>query len=147
MEKKDYPSAYQKSETKFIQLGLMNGEIIKIALEDIECMQVFGVSENHYVTSEYPYLEKHKFCSRAYLKLSKAVNSKKYDLHKSMTIYERLTQFNDVSDFTYLNQTGRIIERILLPWSDMSCDGLENGHQFTRLDRQGNLEIIFKGDW
>ena len=135
-----------KDEPRFIQLGLMNGEIIKIPLSDIECLQMFGISENHYFTSGNHFLEKYKFCSRAYLKLSKQVSSRKYNIHKGMTIYERLTDFNDVSDITYLNQTCHIIDRILVPWSDMSCDGLENGHQFTRVDRQGNLEIIFKGD-
>ena len=136
----------KKDEPKYVQLGLMNGEIIKIPFEDIECLQVFGVSENHYITNDYPFLEKYKFCSRTYLKLSKRAGIKKYNVHKGMTIYERLTQFNDVSDITYLNQSGHYLERIFLPWSDMSCDGLENGHQFTRVDRQGNLEIIFKGD-
>ena len=40
-----------KDEPRFVQLGLMNGEIIKIPFEDIECLQVFDISENHYFTS------------------------------------------------------------------------------------------------
>ena len=135
-----------KDEVRYIQLGLMNGEIVKIPIEDIECLQVFGISENHYVTSGYPFLEKYKFCAKAFIKLSKLASMKKYNIHKGTTIQERLTQSNDISDITYLNQTGRYIDRILVPWSDMSCDELENSHQFSRIDRKGNLEIIIKGD-
>ena len=135
-----------KEEPRYIQLGLMNGEIIKLSIEDIDCLQIFGISENHYFTGDCPFLEKYKFCSRAYLKLSRLVGAKKYNINKNLTIRERLTLFNDVSDITYLSQGGRFIDRILLPWSDMTCDGVENGHQFSRVDRQGNLEIIFKGD-
>ena len=135
-----------KDEPRIIQLGLMNGEVIKIHIEEIECLQIFNISENHYVTSDFPFLERCKFCERAFIKLNKETADMKYDLKKGITIYERLTQSNDISDITYLNAYGRMLDRILVPWSDMSNDGMENGHQFSRMDRQGNLEIIIKGD-
>ena len=107
---------------------------------------MFGVSENHYITKGYPLLEVCKFCAKAYIKLSKEIGNKRYNNYCGLTIYDRLTQCNDLSDITYLNQSGHYLDRILVPWSDMSCDGLENGHQFSRIDKQGNLEIIIKGD-
>ena len=134
-----------ESEPMFIQLGLMNGETIKIHIMDIACLQIFGVSENHYLTNDYPILEKHKFCSRTYIKLTKDVGAKKCRPNSSMTIQERLTKFNDISDITYLNEAGHYLDRILVPWSDMTCDGQENDHQFCRVDRQGNIEIFLKG--
>ena len=146
LKEKSINKEKKSEEPRIVQLGLMNGEIIKIHIEDIDCLQVFGVSENHYITKDYPYLEVCKFCAKAYIKLSKEVCNKKYTLHSGLTIYERLTQRNDLSDITYLNQSGHFIDRILVPWSDMSFDGIENGHQFSRMDKQGNLEIIIKGD-
>lgn len=135
-----------KDEPRIIQLGLMNGEVIKVYLEEIECLQIFNISENHYVTSDFPFLERCKFCEKAFIKLPKVTACQKYDIHKTLTIFERLTQSNDISDITYLNASGRILDKILVPWSDMSQDGQENAHQFSRVDRQGNLEIIIKGD-
>ena len=142
----EYEKKKTKEEPRIIQLGLMNGEVIKIHIEEIECLQIFNVSENHYVTSDFPFLERCKFCEKAFLKLSKETANQKYHLSKGATIYERLTQSNDISDITYLNAFGRILDRILVPWSDMSNDGMENAHQFSRVDRLGNLEIIIKGD-
>lgn len=136
----------QSNEPAYVQLGLMNGEIIKIPLSDIECLQVFGVSENHYITNEFPFLEKYKFCAKAFLKLSKEVTKKNMSFNNKTTILDRLTSYNDISDISYLNIKGRLLDRILVPWTDMSHDERENGHQFSRVDRQGNLEIIIKGD-
>ncbi len=133
-------------EPKTIQLGLMNGETIKLFIEDVECLQIFGVSENHYVTREFPFVDKYKYCSRAFIKLSKDALKKNYKRNKRKTIVDRLTELNDISDITYLDQNGRYIETILVPWQNMKEDGLENSYQFSCIDSQGNLEIVLKGN-
>ncbi len=134
-----------KKEPAIIQLGLMNGELIKLPLELIDCLQIFGISENHYVTKELPFVDKYKYCSRAFIKLSKAVVARFYSKKNDATILDRLTQLNDISEIIYLNQNGKFIDRILVPWKDMTESGLENKNQFSCVDSKGNLEISIKG--
>ena len=133
-----------KDEPRIVQLGLMNGEMIRLPLELIDCLQIFGISENHYVTKEFPFVDKYKYCSRAFIKLSKAVVTT-YLKKTDTTILDRLTQFNDISEITYLNRNGKFIDRILVPWEDMNEDGIENKNQFSCVDNQGNLEISING--
>ena len=134
-----------EKEPAIIQLGLMNGESIKLDLNLIDCLQIFGISENHYVTKEFPFVDRYKYCSRAFLKLSKDVVARFYSKKGNATILDRLTQLNDISEITYLDKNGKFIDRILVPWEDLTDSNSENKKQFSCVDNNGNLEISIKG--
>ena len=79
---------------------------------------------------------------------------KKYTTYggpSDLTVFERLSKFNDIVDITYLDENNNILESIYVPWRDKATDnscfsGETNLNQTSKIDKDGNLEIIIKGE-
>lgn len=68
-----------------------------------------------------------------------------------LTVFERLSKFNDIVDITYLDGNKNILEKICVPWRDKVTDnfwflGETNLKQSSKIDKDGNLEIHIKGE-
>jgi hypothetical protein len=130
-------------EVKYIQLGLENVEAINIDIDDIKLMDIDQIYENDviYECSSIRKIEKRKYCK--YVKLIIKKNADKlYDTtwYNDLTSFQRLLEFPDIVDISYLDKDGNLLDSILVPWDYL--DDEENGFQTSQIDENENLEIV-----
>ena len=138
---------------KYIQIGLENVEVINIDVKNIEYMSLHGISDDDSISRCDKNVEKRRFCQSLEICINKKVN-KKYPTYggpSSNTVFERLTKFNDIVDVTYLDGKKNNLETIFVPWKDKPginpfFDGEANLNQTSKIDKDGNLVIVVKGE-
>ena len=136
-----------KQEIKYIQIGLENVEVINIGIEDIEYMDLDVISDRDTI---YKWGEKNierwRYCQKLHICINKKVD-KEYPTYggtSDFTVFERLLKFNDIVDITYLDGNKNRVESIYVPWKDNASNEDENDNQLSKLDKDGNLEILIK---
>lgn len=138
-----------EQEIKYIQIGLENVEVINIDVENIEYMSIHGIADRDTISRCDKKIYKSKYCQSLHICINKKVD-KKYSA-SDFTVFERLSKFNDIVDITYLDGNKNRLESICVPWRDKVTDnswfsGETNLNQSSKIDKDGNLEILIKGE-
>lgn len=96
---------------------------------------------------------KSEYCQSLQICINKKVDKKypNYGGSNDLTVFERLPKFNDIVDITNLDGNKNILESIYVSWRDKVTDnswfsGETNLNQTSKIDKDGNLEIIAKGE-
>ena len=142
-----------EQEIKFIQIGLENVEVINIDVKNIEYMSLHGIAEQDSISRCDKKVAKSKYCQSLHICINKKVD-KKYPTYggpSDLTVFERLSKFNDIVDITYLDRNKNRLESVYVPWGDKIVDnswfsGETNLNQTSKIDKDGNLEILVKGE-
>jgi len=142
-----------EQEIKYIQIGLENVEVINIDVKNIEYMSLHGIAEQDSISRCDKKVAKSKYCHSLHICINKKVD-KKYPTHggpSDLTVFERLSKFNDIVDITYLDGNKNKLESVYVPWRDKMTDnswfsGETNLNQSSKIDKDGNLEILIKGE-
>lgn len=143
-------------KVKYIQIVLENCEVIEINIEHIEFLSVRGIAFNDFLykySNDKNGIERNE--SSKYLEI--VINKKVDKLYQTFcgvsdfTVFERLTKYDDITAIDYLDDDKKVIESISVPWKDKVYeDGYvseENSScQSSKIDENGNLEIIIKGE-
>lgn len=133
---------------KYIQLGFENTEVINIDIMNIEYMRIYGIGDCDTINRFDKRVERQKCCQSLRLCINKQTNTKypTYGGISNLTLFERLFRYNDIVDVTYLNANKDAIETINLPWKDKMIGGEENINQHSKIDKEGNIEIVVKNE-
>ena len=142
-----------EQEIKYIQIGLENVEVIDIDVKNIEYMSLHGIADRDTISRCDKKIDRSKYCQSLHICINKKVD-KKYPTYggpSDLTVFERLSKFNDIVDITYLDCDKNRIESIYVPWRDKAADntwfsGETNLNQSSKIDKDGNLEILIKGE-
>ena len=142
-----------EQEIKYIQIGLENVEVIDIDVKNIEYMSLHGIADRDLISRCDKKIDRSKFCLSLHICINKKVD-KKYPTYggpSNLTVFERLSKFNDIVDITYLDGGKNTIESICVPWRDKVANnswfsGETNLNQSSKIDKDGNLEILIKGE-
>lgn len=142
-----------KPEIKYIQIGLENVEVIYIDVKYIEYMSLLGIADRDTISRCDKKVVRSKYCQSLHICINKKVDKKYPTYHgpSNLTVFERLSKLNDIVDITYLDGDKNIIESIYVPWSDKVADNSwfsseTNLNQSSKIDKDGNLEILVKGE-
>ena len=142
-----------EQEIKYIQIGLENVEVINIDVKNIEYMSIHGIADRDTISRCDKKIDKSKFCQSLHICINKKVDKKctTYGGDNDLTVFERLSKFNDIVNITYLDGNKNILESIYVPWRDKVTDnswfsGETNLNQSSKIDKDGNLEILIKGE-
>lgn len=131
----------------FIQIVLENVETINIDINDIEFMHINGICEQDFIyrTAEKK-IQKNKWCSSINICINKRAD-KYYDTgwYDDLTVFQRIQKWSDIVSISYLDESKNEVETIYVPWLDEKCD-CDNHYQSSKIDKDGNLEIIIKGE-
>ena len=138
----------EQQKVSFIQLGLANLEVITIDTKNILSMDIYGIKEDHHIIWRHSNktLEKRKHCEYIQLVISLNANN---DISsptnkKPLRLFDRLSNWSDIVDITYLDCRLNDLETINMPWRDKNDDGTENEYQRHALDNNGNLVIFIE---
>ena len=138
----------EQQKVSFIQLGMSNLEVITIDTKNILSLDIDGIAEDHHILSRHSNktLEKHKHCEYMQLVISLNANN---DISlaidkKPLKLFDRLSNWSDIVDITYLDSRLTELETINMPWRDKNDDGTENEYQRQALDNNGNLVIFIE---
>ena len=142
-----------EQETKYMQIGLENVEVINIDVKNIEYMSLHGIAERDTISRCNKKVSRSKYCQSLHICINKKAD-KKYSTYGEdidLTVFERLSKFNDIVDITYLDAEKKRLETIYVPWSDKATDNPWlsddiNLNQSSKIDKDGNLEILIKGE-
>ena len=142
-----------EQEIKYIQIGLENVEVINIDVKNIEYMSIHGIADRDTISWCDKKIHKSKYCQSLHICINKKVD-KKYSTYggdSDLTVFERLSKFNDIVDITYLDGNKNRVESIYVPWRNKVTDnswfsGETNLNQSSKIDKDGNLEILVKGE-
>lgn len=142
-----------EQEIKYIQIGLENVEVIDIDVKNIEYMSLHGIADRDTISRCDKKIDRSKCCQSLHICINKKVD-KKYSTYggpSDLTVFERLSKFNDIVDITYLDGNKNRLESVYVPWRDKATDnswfsGETNLNQFSKIDKDGNLEILVKGE-
>ncbi len=142
-----------EQEIKYIQIGLENVEVINIDVKNIEYMSLHGIADRDTISKCDKKIGRSKYCQSLHICINKKVD-KKYPTYggaSNLTVFERLSKFKDIVDITYLDGDKNRIESIYVPWRDKTADnswfsGETNLNQSSKIDKDGNLEILIKGE-
>ena len=142
-----------EKEIKYIQIGLENVEVINIDVKNIEYMSIHGIAERDTISWCDKKIHKSKYCQSLHICINKKVD-KKYSTYggdSDLNVFERLSKFNDIVDITYLDGNKNRVESIYVPWRNKVTDnswfsGETNLNQSSKIDKDGNLEILIKGE-
>ena len=142
-----------KQEIKYIQIGLENVEVINIDVNNIDYMSLHGIADRDTISRCDKKIDRSKYCQSLHICINKKVDKKypTYGGSSDLTVFERLSKFNDIVDITYLDGDKNRLESIYVPWRDKVADnswfsGETNLNQSSKIDKDGNLEIIVKGE-
>ena len=142
-----------EQEIKYIQFVLENVEVINIDVENIEYMSIHGIADRHTISWCDKKIDKSKCCQSLHICINKKVDKKcqTYGRDSDLTVFERLSKFNDIVYINYLDGNKNILESIYVPWRDKVTDyflfpGETNLNQSSKIDKDGNLEILVKGE-
>ena len=131
-----------KEEAKYIQFGFANGEVIDVDIEDVHEMELSGISEKHYVSPGYKFIEKYRECSKVEITLLTFANKEDNSHNKTCYTFDRFLSVHDIVDITYLNAKKEFLDRIYVPWDYSSRDF--NSYQKTRKNKYFELEILIE---
>ena len=142
-----------EQEIKYIQIGLENVEVIDIDVKNIEYMSLHGIADRDTISRCDKKIDRSKYCQSLHICINKKVD-KKYPTYggpSDLTVFERLSKFKDIVDITYLDGNKNRLESIYVPWRDKVVDnswfsGETNLNQTSKIDKDGNLEILVKGE-
>lgn len=142
-----------EQEIKYIQIGLENVEVIDIDVKNIEYMSLHGIADRDTISRCDKKVWRSKYCQSLHICINKKADKKysNYGEDIDLTVFERLSKFDDIVDITYLDDKKNRLETIYVPWSDKATDnpwfsGDTNINQSTKIDKDGNLEILVKGE-
>lgn len=142
-----------EQEIKYIQFVLENVEVINIDVENIEYMSIHGIADRHTISWCDKKIDKSKCCQSLHICINKKADKKcqTYGRDSDLTVFERLSKFNDIVNITYLDGNKNKLESIWVPWRDKVTDyslfsGETNLNQSSKIDKDGNLEILIKGE-
>ena len=142
-----------KQEIKYIQIGLENVEVINIDVNNIDYMSLHGIADRDTISRCDKKIDRSKYCQSLHICINKKVDKKypTYGGSSDLTVFERLSKFNDIVDITYLDGDKNRLESIYVPWRDKVADnswfsGETNLNQSSKIDKDGNLEILIKGE-
>ena len=143
-------------KVKYIQIVLENCEVIEINIEHIEFLSVRGIIFNDFLykySNDKNGIERNESCKYLEIVINKKVDKiyKSFGMFPNFTVFERLTKYDDITAIDYLDGNAETIESISVPWKDKVYeDGYvseENSScQSSKIDENGNLEIIIKGE-
>ena len=143
-------------KVKYIEIVLENCEVIRINIEHIEFLSVRGIAFNDFFsiyTDGKKRIERNTSCKYLNIVINKKADKiyKSFGMFPDFTVLERLTKYDDITAIDYLDGNAEIIESISVPWKDKVYeDGYvseENSScQSSKIDENGNLEIIIKGE-
>lgn len=142
-----------EQEIKYIQIGLENVEVIDIDVKNIEYMSLHGIADRDTISRCDKKVARSKYCQSLHICINKKTD-KKYPTYggpSNLAVFERLSKFNDIVDITYLDGNKNMLESICVPWRDKVTDnswfsGETNLNQSSKIDKDGNLEILIKGE-
>ncbi len=142
-----------KQEIKYIEFVLENVEVINIDVKNIEYMSINGIADRDTISRCDKKIDKSKCCQFLHICINKNVD-KKYPTDgeaSDLTVFERLSKFNDIVYISYLDGNENKLESIYVPWRDKVTDyflfpGETNLNQSSKIDKDGNLEILVKGE-
>lgn len=137
-----------EQEIKYIQIGLENVEVINIDVKNIEYMSLHGIADRDTISRCDKKVAKSKYCQSLHICINKKVD-KKYPTYggpSDLTVFERLSKFNDIVDITYLDGNKSRLESIYVPWKDENENEYVNANQKVKLDKEGNLLVVIEGE-
>ena len=142
-----------KQEIKYIQIGLENVEVINIDIKNIEYIKIHGIADWDTISRCDKKINRSKYGQSLHICINKKVD-KKYPTYggpSDLPIFERLSKFNHVVVFTYWDRNKNRPQSVYVPWrhkvADNSCfSGETNLIQTTKINKDGNLEILVKGE-
>ena len=142
-----------EQKIRYIQIGLENVEVIDIDVKNIEYMSLHGIAGQDTVSRCDKKVRRSKHCQSLHICINKKADKKysNYGEDIDLTVFERLSKFDDIVDITYLDAEKNRLETIYVPWSDKATDnpwssGDTNLNQSSKIDKDGNLEILIKGE-
>ena len=116
-------------------------------------MSIHGIADRDTISRCDKKIDKSKHCQSLHICINKKVDKKYPDNGgaSDLTVFERLSKFNDIVYITYLDGNKNILESIYVPWRDKVTDyslfsGETNLNQSSKIDKDGNLEILIKGE-
>lgn len=137
-------------EVKFIELGLEDTECLFFSINDIEYMNVEGIYEYHEIRDddESKKINITKYCKSVHLCINKRVNEHYicFGEPSEETVFERITNCNDIVFITYFDGCKNYIDSIYVPYEERSEKEhyYDNIYQQSKINRDGNLKIIIK---
>ncbi len=143
-------------KVKYIEIVLENCEVIRINIEHIKFLSVRGIAFNDFFsiyTDGKKRIERNTSCKYLNIIINKKADKiyKSFGMFPDFTVFERLTKYDDITAIDYIDGNAETIESISVPWKDKVYeDGYvseENSScQSSKIDENGNLEIIIKGE-
>ena len=127
----------------YLRIGLENVDVIEIDaryIEDFEdsfVLKNLGLSTNDRKDDIY-------HCDFLRLCISKAAD-RPYPTYGGLSqdsVFERLLKFHDIVYINYLDSRKQITKTIYVPWDESS--DTDNGYQSTKINEDGNLEILIQ---
>ena len=127
----------------YLRIGLENVDVIEIDaryIEDFEdsfVLKNLGLSTNDRKDDIY-------HCDFLRLCISKAAD-RPYPTYGGLSqdsVFERLLKFHDIVYINYLDSQKQITKTIYVPWDESS--DTDNGYQSTKINEDGNLEILIR---
>lgn len=124
-------------EFSYLQIGFENVDTVEIDSRYVDCIEVRDREKGDN-------LEEEGTCLSLHLCINKAANQLylSYGAFVQYYVFERLLEFNDITDITLLNYKRRYVDSFRVPWHEE--DEMENRYQSTRINEDGNLEIFIE---
>ena len=131
-------------EFSYLQIGFENVDTIEIDSRYVDCIEVRDREEGDSVSQTGDNLDDEGTCVSLHLCINKAVNQLylSYGAFVQYYVFERLLEFNDITDITLLNYKRRYVDSFRVPWHE--DDETENRYQSARINEDGNLEIFIE---
>ena len=126
----------------YLEIVLENVEVIEMEAGCIEDIDVRGWKNLGHSTNDRKDDIYH--CDFLRLCISKAAD-RPYPTYGGLSqdsVFERLLKFHDIVYINYLDSQKQITKTIYVPWDESS--DTDNGYQSTKINEDGNLEILIQ---
>lgn len=113
-----------EQEIKYIQIRLENVEVINIDVKNIEYMSIHEIADRDTISRCDKKIDKSKYCQSLHICINKKVDKKylTYGGVSDLTVFERLSKFNNIVGITYLDGNKNRLESIYVPWRNKVTD-------------------------
>ena len=131
-------------EFSYLQIGFENVDTIEIDSRYVDCIEVCNAEEGDPASRTENSLDDWNTCVSLHLCINKAANQLylSYGAFVQYYVFQRLLEFNDITDITLLNYKRRYVDSFRVPWH--KDDETENRYQSARINEDGNLEIFIE---
>ena len=132
-------------DIKYLKLGLENCETITIDIENVEILDVKGITEEQMYRDGYKFNVTRRCKSVRLLLKEDRIYQPPY-VKEQRSVFNRLEMYEDIVDISYLDKDKNTLDNIYVPWKDNSLGVVENAYQTSKRYSDGSMEIVIKED-